>query len=134
MGRCAGKIVVVTGAARGQGAAGAAALAEAGATVIATDVLPPAEPTPPGGVVFRALDVTSPDGWAALAAEVGDVYGRVDGLVSNAGIASRDRLPDVPLDAWHRALDVNATGPLLGIQALAPLMAPGSSRSRSTAA
>ncbi|GAA0252235.1 SDR family NAD(P)-dependent oxidoreductase [Cryptosporangium japonicum] len=117
--------MVVTGAAQGQGAAEAAALARAGATVIATDVRDPAEAIT--GVVFRTLDVTSADGWAALAAELGDVHGRVDGLVNNAGVAARDRLPDVPLDAWHRAIEVNATGPLLGIQALAPLMGPGSS-------
>ena len=151
MGRCAGKIVVVTGAARGQGAAEALALAAEGATVIATDVVAPAagllggasdaeafavgacvagasaEVALGAGVDFRRLDVTSPEGWSALAAELRQLYGRGDGLVNNAGVAARDRLPDVPLDAWHRALDVNTTGPLLGIQALAPLMAPGSS-------
>jgi 3alpha(or 20beta)-hydroxysteroid dehydrogenase len=47
--------------------------------------------------------------------------------VNNAGIPGRDRLPNVPLDAWRRAFDVNATGPLLGIQALVPLMADGGS-------
>ena len=117
MGRCEGKVVVVTGAARGQGAAEVTALAAQGAIVIGVDVLPGA----------RRLDVTSPDDWAALAEHLRETYGRVDGLVNNAGIASRDRLPDVPLDAWNRAIEINTTGPLLGIQALFPLMGPGSS-------
>jgi 3alpha(or 20beta)-hydroxysteroid dehydrogenase len=117
--RCAGKVVVVTGAARGQGAAEVEALTAEGATVIATDVL-----EFEGG---RHLDVTSPDGWAELAEYAKAAYGRVDGLVNNAGIAARDRLPNVPLDAWNRAIAINTTGPLLGIQALTPLMAPGSS-------
>lgn len=108
---------MVTGAARGQGAAEAYALAEAGATVVATDVLD----------TERHLDVTDPAGWAALADELRGAYGRVDALVNNAGIPSRDRLPYVPLDSWHRTFAVNVTGPLLGIQALAPLMPAGSS-------
>ena len=59
MGKLDGKVVVVTGAARGQGEAEVAALAAEGATVIATDVLP---------FDGRHLDVTSVDGWTALAA------------------------------------------------------------------
>ncbi|WP_049761337.1 SDR family NAD(P)-dependent oxidoreductase [Rubrobacter xylanophilus] len=59
MGRVEGKTVVVTGAARGQGAAEAAALAREGATVIATDVAEePAKPYP--GVSYRRLDVSRP--------------------------------------------------------------------------
>jgi 3alpha(or 20beta)-hydroxysteroid dehydrogenase len=129
MPRCAGKIVVVTGAARGQGAAQADALARQGASVIATDVLD-AEGLAlvlPGKIEYRHLDVTDQAGWAALAEHVRSTYGRLDGLVNNAGIASRDRLPNVPLEAWNRAIEINTTGPLLGIQTLARLMAAGSS-------
>ena len=110
-----GKVVVVTGAARGQGAAEATALAAAGATVVATDVLP--FTTPEGG---RHLDVTSYDEWAALAEWLRAEHGEVHGLVNNAGVAGRDRLPDVPLDAWNRTFAINVTGPLLGIQAWCP--------------
>jgi 3alpha(or 20beta)-hydroxysteroid dehydrogenase len=42
-------------------------------------------------------------------------------------VAARERLPHVSLDAWQRTFDINVTGPLLGIQALVPLMRPGSS-------
>ena len=114
----AGKVVVVTGAARGQGAAEVAALAAAGATVIGTDVLP---------FEGRHLDVTSYDEWAAHADRLRAEHGEVHGLVNNAGVAGRDRLPDVPLDAWDRTFAINVTGPLLGIQALVPLMKPGAS-------
>jgi 3alpha(or 20beta)-hydroxysteroid dehydrogenase len=113
MGRLTGKVVVVTGAARGQGAAEAAALAAEGAEVIATDVLPGA----------RHLDVRDPAAWAALAAGLD----RVDALVNNAGVASRGRLPHVDLETWDNTFAINVTGPMLGIQALVPLMPPGSS-------
>jgi 3alpha(or 20beta)-hydroxysteroid dehydrogenase len=113
MGRLTGKVVVVTGAARGQGAAEAAALAAEGAEVIATDVLPGA----------RHLDVRDPASWAALAAGLD----RVDALVNNAGVASRGRLPHVDLETWDNTFAINVTGPMLGIQALVPLMPPGSS-------
>lgn len=125
--RCAGKIVVVTGAARGQGAAEARALAEAGAVVVATDVADFEVPGAPDDIVERRLDVTDPAGWTELADWLQRAYGRVDALVNNAGIASRERLPYVDLDTWRRTFDVNVTGPLLGIQALVPLMPAGSS-------
>jgi 3alpha(or 20beta)-hydroxysteroid dehydrogenase len=126
MGKLDGKVVVVTGAARGQGAAEVAALAADGATVVATDVLPFYEPAA-DGVVQRTLDVTDEAGWAALAAWLSSEYGQVDALVNNAGVAARERLPHVTLETWHKTFDINVTGPLLGIQALVPLMPAGSS-------
>jgi 3alpha(or 20beta)-hydroxysteroid dehydrogenase len=115
----AGRVVVVTGAARGQGAAEAAALARAGAHVVATDVAPAGE--------VRRLDVTSEDDWAALAAELRATHGQVHGLVNNAGVTWRARLGDVRPADFERVHSVNVTGPLLGIQHLGPLMPPGSS-------
>jgi len=136
-GRVAGKVVVVTGAARGQGAAGARALAAEGATVVATDVAAAAHVAPGeldghgrehgGAIIYRRLDVTDPDGWAALAAELAERHGQVHGLVNNAGLTHRARLLDVELADWERMFRVNTTGPLLGIQAMVPLMPPGSS-------
>ena len=114
-----GKVVVVTGAARGQGAAEVAALAAAGATVIGTDVLPFEN--------GQHLDVTDPVGWASLAESLREEYGEVHALVNNAGVAARERLPHVSLEAWQQTFDINVTGPMLGIQALVPLMPPGSS-------
>ncbi len=130
----AGRVVVVTGAARGQGAAEVEALAGAGATVVATDVLDEdgealaAALTDLGrDVTYRHLDVTSPDDWSSLAASLALSPGRVDGLINNAGIAARERLPEVTLEAWQRAFDINVTGAMLGIQSLVPLMPAGAS-------
>ena len=77
-GRLLGKVVVVTGAAAGKGAAEAEALALEGARVIATDVT-----EAPG---CRRLDVTSETQWAHLAAHLREAHGEVHGLVNNAGI------------------------------------------------
>jgi 3alpha(or 20beta)-hydroxysteroid dehydrogenase len=124
--RAAGKIVVVTGAARGQGAADATALTREGATVIATDVLP--EPVDDlEAAAYRVLDVTAETAWAGLASWLRDTHGRVDGLVNNAGITWRARLGEVATGDWERVHRVNVTGALLGIQHLAPLMPPGAS-------
>jgi 3alpha(or 20beta)-hydroxysteroid dehydrogenase len=119
VGRVDGKVVVVTGAARGQGAAEAAALAAEGATVIATDV--------GGDAAIRRLDVSQPDQWHELAGWIRETHGRLDGLVNNAGITFRARLADIELDDWNRVLAVNLTGALLGIQALSPQMGEGGS-------
>jgi 3alpha(or 20beta)-hydroxysteroid dehydrogenase len=132
-GRVHGKVVVITGAARGQGAAEARALAAEGATVIATDVAAPTD-VPPGeldtavdAIIYRQLDVADAAGWAALAAELKDKFGQVHGLVNNAGLTHRARILDVELSDWDRMFRVNTTGPLLGIQAITPLMPPGGS-------
>ena len=125
-GRVEGKVVVVTGAAGGQGAAEAAALAREGATVVATDLHERA-PSPSAGVVYRRLDVARAEEWAELGAWLEREYGRVDGLVNNAGIAFRGRLQEIEQADWDRVLAVNLTGPLLGIQTVAPLMPGGGS-------
>ncbi|MEU9171989.1 SDR family oxidoreductase [Streptomyces sp. NPDC048420] len=117
--RLLGRVVVVTGAAGGQGAAEAEALTREGARVIATDVS-----ESPG---CRRLDVTSEKDWAELAADLREAYGQVHGLVNNAGVTWRARIDDVRPEDMARVHAVNVTGPLLGIQHLAPLMPPGSS-------
>lgn len=117
--RLLGKVVVVTGAARGQGAAEAEALTREGARVIATD----ATPAP----ACRRLDVTDEEHWAQLAAELRETYGHVHGLVNNAGITWRARVGETTPDDVARVHAVNVIGPLLAIQHLVPLMPPGSS-------
>lgn len=126
MGRVDRKIVVVTGAAAGQGAAEARALALEGATVIATD-LHEDDPGLGEGIVYRRLDVSRPDHWRDLGAWLAETYGEVHGLVNNAGIPFRARLQELELADWDRVLGINLTGTLLGIQTVAPLMPHGGS-------
>lgn len=124
------RIVVVTGAAGGQGAQEALLLASSGARVIATDVVPNAPQLYDGTTVaYRHLDVTDEDGWAALAADLAQSLGGIPlkGLINNAGITHRARLGQTTRADWDRVLAVNVTGAMLGIQALAPLMGSGSS-------
>lgn len=119
-------VVVVTGAGQGQGAAEARLLAARGAAVIALDVTEaPAENL--GGAHYRQLDVTDEAGWTALAKDLAKRYGQVDGLVANAGVTWRARLLDVAPADLRRVHDVNVTGALLAVQAVAPLMTAGGS-------
>jgi 3alpha(or 20beta)-hydroxysteroid dehydrogenase len=126
MGRVERKVVVVTGAAGGQGAAEARALAHEGATVIATDIAAE-DPGLGDGIVYRQLDVARPEDWRALATWLGETHGRVDGLVNNAAIPFRERLGEIAIADWERVIGINLTGALLGIQALAPRMPRGGS-------
>lgn len=127
--RLEGKVAVITGGARGQGAAEARLFAREGARVIITDVLETegralADEISAGGhqARFFLLDVTDTEGWARLAAEIERDYGGLDVLINNAGINLRQRLSDMTRPDWDRLLDVNLTGPMLGIRACAPLM------------
>ena len=123
--RLEGRVAIVTGAARGQGASHAERLAREGARVIGVDVLDEAgEQTAARlrgdglDVAFRHLDVTDPEGWTALVADCE----RLDVLVNNAGIIHVAPLVEESLEEWNRLLAVNATGTLLGMQAAIPVM------------
>lgn len=126
IGGVVGKIVVVTGAGQGQGAAEARLLAGEGATVVGVDLgEEPTEDLP--CVDYRRLDVTDAAGWSELAADLRRSFGRVDGLVANAGVTWRARLAELDPADLARVSEVNVTGTLLGIQALTPLMPSGGS-------
>lgn len=120
----AGRTVVVTGAARGQGRATALLLAERGAHVIGLDLDAPAD-SGHARIEHRRLDVSDGEAWDRLAASLAGEP--VHGLVNNAGITLRDRVGSVTRVDWERVLAVDLTGPLLGIQALLPLMPRGAS-------
>jgi len=122
----AGRTYVVTGAASGIGAATARALAGAGARVIAAD-LAWDRTTASDGTEPVLLDVGDPSGWTALAERLSGTGTELDGLVNAAGVTRRARLHDATSDDFAQAFAVNATGPALGIQALAPLMGEGGS-------
>ncbi|MFT4234271.1 MAG: SDR family oxidoreductase [Microbacterium sp.] len=121
-----GETVVVTGAAGGQGAREALLLDAIGAHVIATDLSSDRPHIYEGtSIDYRRLDVTDEEGWAALAASLAGT--NVKGLVNNAGITQRVRIGSVVREDWDVVFAVNVTGPMLGIQALLPLMGEGSS-------
>jgi 3alpha(or 20beta)-hydroxysteroid dehydrogenase len=120
-------VIVVTGAGRGQGAAEVAALAAEGAFVIGADLDLRAVVETGERITYRELEVADPAGWEALADFARERFGRVDGLINNAGTTSRVRLGEVRLADWNRVLAVNVTGAMLGIQALMPLIAEGGS-------
>jgi 3alpha(or 20beta)-hydroxysteroid dehydrogenase len=125
MKRLDGRVAIVTGGARGQGASHAERLAREGATVVGVDVLDAAgeetaERLRADGldVAYRHLDVTDPAAWKAV---MGDLQ-RLDVLVNNAGIIHVAPLVEETLEAWNGLLAVNATGTLLGMQAAIPAM------------
>jgi 3alpha(or 20beta)-hydroxysteroid dehydrogenase len=126
MGRVDGKVIVITGAAGGQGAAEANALAAEGATVVATDVQEPIVELS-GDVEFRRLDVGSEESWAELASYLRAEHPVVHGLINNAGITWRERIMDVTIPDWDRVMRINVTGCLLGIQTIVPFMTEGGS-------
>ena len=112
--RLEGKLIIVTGAAGGIGAASAAVLRAAGADVVACDVTPGAE---------RHLDVADPECWQELVAPLD----RVDGLLNAAGVTHRARLPELQGEDFARVMSINALGPMYGMQAVLPLMPSGGS-------
>ncbi len=126
-GRVQDRVIVVTGAASGQGAAEVRALHREGAVVVATDIAENIRDEASERVHCQRLDVARPDEWDALAQWVRARFGSLDGLINNAGTTSRARLAEVTHEEWNRALSINLTGPMLGIQALAPLMGAGAS-------
>ncbi len=134
MGRLDGKIALITGAARGQGAAEARLFASEGAAVILTDVLDEDGEAQAAALrdegadtVYRHLDVTSVQQWQNAIGDVRRLHGKLDVLVNNAGIAQRSRLLDTSLDEWDTVLRVNLTGPFIGIQTAVPLIGSGGS-------
>jgi 3alpha(or 20beta)-hydroxysteroid dehydrogenase len=120
------EVVLITGAAKGQGAEEAELLASLGATVVLTDFDVAAGEERAriigGDASFATLDVSDGDAWARVVADVVKAHGRVDVLVNNAGIWRAD-----PLESWtdadlRRLLEVNLLGPILGMRTVVGAM------------
>jgi len=128
-GRLAGKVALITGASGGQGAAEAELFASEGARVVLTDVIDgPSKAVAAkinrqgGAATHLKLDVTDFGQWTRAIARVRRGFGALHILVNNAGVVSRSGIMDVPMRDWQRTLDINLTGPLLGMRAAAPLI------------
>ncbi|MGE3359199.1 MAG: SDR family NAD(P)-dependent oxidoreductase, partial [Acidimicrobiia bacterium] len=129
-----GSRVVVTGAARGIGAAIAAHLARCGATVAAID----RDPAPlrdavaalaGEGHVAVDVDLADPEAARRAALEAVERLGGLDALVNNAGIFEKVPLEDISVEQWDRMIAINCRAPLVLMQAcLAALSASGRGR------
>ncbi|QVQ55098.1 SDR family oxidoreductase [Spiractinospora alimapuensis] len=117
-----GKVIVVTGGARGIGEATARQCVEAGARVLITDVLvDEGQATAErlgGAVEFHVHDVTREDDWQAVVHHAETTLGRIDGLVNNAGVSSGTLIQDTPLEDFERVVRINLVGVFLGLKAM----------------
>jgi NAD(P)-dependent dehydrogenase (short-subunit alcohol dehydrogenase family) len=124
MNRLDGKVVFLSGAARGIGGETARLMSKAGARVAIGDVL-----DEPGRKLAREidgfyvhLDVTDEASWAAALDATVKKYGKLDVLVNNAGIFNGKGVEEATLDEWHKLVAVNLTGVVLGTRAALPYL------------
>jgi SDR family mycofactocin-dependent oxidoreductase len=136
-----GHVVVVTGAARGQGRRHAVRFAELGADVVAVDICAQVSPVSypmstsenlartvaevealGRGCAAYEADVRDLDALIGIAALVGDRFGRLDAIVANAGICITDRAWEMSDGAWDAVVDTNLTGVWNTAKAFVPLM------------
>jgi len=123
------KVALISGGARGMGAAEARVFAREGARVAIGDLLEDegarleAEIAEAGGeAIFVRLDVTSAMDWTRAIETVVRRFGKLDVLVNNAGIHQRGTVEETTSEGWDLVMGVNATGPFLGTRAVIPAM------------
>ncbi len=123
MARLAGKVALITGGARGQGAAEARRFAAEGATVCVTDVLAAGNDVASevGGTFFEH-DVTEADQWEAVVKSLMADHGSIDVLINNAGIFQLGGVLASDRELWDTTIAINQTGVFLGMSAVAPAM------------
>jgi NAD(P)-dependent dehydrogenase (short-subunit alcohol dehydrogenase family) len=120
--RFAGRVVAVTGAAQGIGAAiGCRFLAE-GATVALLDRKPIDLDFFPAPAESYTVDVTDHEGVRRIVAELRARHGRLDVWINNAGIYTSAPFPEMSMEDWMRALNINLTGAMVCMQAAAKVM------------
>ena len=127
--RLEGKVALISGGARGQGAVEAKLFASEGASVVIADILDDegrqveAEIAESGGdATYVHLDVTSESQWNDAVSAAVERYGKLDILVNNAGILIRAGVEDTTEEDWDRIMDINAKGVFLGTKAAIPAM------------
>ena len=124
MGKLDGRVALITGGARGQGAAEGTLFAAEGAAVVLTDVLDADGEKTAAAIKGSYLhhDVTSEDEWTAIVDAVMRRHGRLDVLVNNAGIYMPGGLTVATLTDYRRVIEVNQVGVFLGMKAVAAPM------------
>jgi 3alpha(or 20beta)-hydroxysteroid dehydrogenase len=126
MNRLSGKIILISGGARGQGAAEARLFVAEGAKVVIGDVLEAEGQRLAAelgnAAVFVRQDVTREDDWAKATDAATILGGGLHGLVNNAGIYQPNTLMDTDTELFERHMRVNQLGCFLGMKAVVPLM------------
>jgi 3alpha(or 20beta)-hydroxysteroid dehydrogenase len=126
MGRLDGKVALITGGARGQGAAAARRFVAEGARVLICDVL-----SEEGKALaeelgeaawYQQLDVGDEQAWRDAMTEVERLFGRLDVLVNNAGILFFSPLDQMSLADYERVIRINQIGTFLGMRSVVPMM------------
>ena len=115
-----GRVVVVTGGARGIGDAIGCSFLEQGATVICLDLQDPVEPR--DGVRYLRADISDPASVHAAFEDIARHDGRVDVLVNNAGIQRVGLIGELSYDTWAAVIDTNITGAFLCDSQVVPVM------------
>ena len=127
MGRVAGKVAIVTGAASGMGKADAELLAREGARVVLADLNEADGKAVADAIgeaaVFMRLDVTDEENWRSVVAATLEQFGRLDILVNNAGMIALGSIVDTDLASWRQINAVNSDGVFLGCKHAIPAMA-----------
>ena len=127
MGRVAGKVAIVTGAASGMGKADAMLLAAEGAKVVLADLNEADGKAVADAIgenaVFMTLNVTDEENWKSVIAATVETFGQLDILVNNAGIIALGNIVDTTLESWRLVNSVNSDGVFLGCKYAIPEMA-----------
>src|SRR6059036_1963637 len=121
MGRLEGKVALISGGARGQGATEVRLFAQEGARVVLGDILDAAGPQVEEATYVH-LDVTQEADWVEAVGTAVNRYGKLDILVNNAGIVLRKGIEDTTEADWDRIMAVNAKGVFLGTKHAIPAM------------
>lgn len=125
MGRLDGKVAIITGAARGMGAAHARRFAAEGAKVLLTDILPEGDAVAESigaQAAYLHHDVRDADQWKMVVDRCEEQFGPVSILVNNAAVSIEAPIEDLTLDQFRTVVDINQVSVFLGMKTILPSM------------
>lgn len=121
-----GKVAIVTGGARGMGAAHVRKLVSLGAKVVFTDLLEDEgkqlEVDLGADVTFAKQDVSKAESWTQVVQLAEETYGALHILVNNAGVSVKKSIEDLTEEEYRRVIDINQISIFLGMKAVLPAM------------